>query len=119
MSYAPAPPLGFWNYIIEGVASTTTASVKTGAGAYKKQERAAKSDLQAARYELEAARSGAAATEQSAQITAEGAVDAAAIRIAAAKKAREKQTKMLIIAAAVAVLGVGAVVLLSGGKAGS
>lgn len=109
--------LGLVTTLVEAGVKTYTATLDAATGTYKKRERAAKSDLQTARYELEAAQAGASATEQSAQITAGGAVDAATIRIAAAKKAREKLNKTLLIGAVATVLGIGAIALLFGGKA--
>lgn len=119
MSYSSHARLGFWDYIVEGVAKTTSAAVSAGAGIEQKKERAAKRGEQAARFELDAAQAQASATEQAAQITAEGTVDAAQIRIAAAKKAAAKQQQMLIVGGAVVALGIGLVLLLSGGKSGS
>jgi len=115
MSYARTH-LGVWNYIVEGVAKATSAAVTAGAGIEQKKERAAKRGEQAARYELEAAQAQAAATGQAAQLTAEGTVDAAQIRIAAARQAAAKRQQILLVGGAAVALGIGLVVLLSGGR---
>lgn len=119
MSYS-RPTLGIYAQIVDAAAQATSAGANAGAGVYKKAERAAKSNLQAARYELQASQAGAGAASRVAQISAESTVEAAQLRIAAAKIAREKTQKstqkaLLIGGGAVVVLGLG-VLLAFGGK---
>jgi multidrug efflux pump subunit AcrA (membrane-fusion protein) len=112
--------LGIYAQIVDAAAQATNAGANAGAGVYKKAERAAKSNLQAARYELQASQAGAGAASRVAQIAAESTVEAAQLRIAAAKIAREKTQKstqkvLFIGGSAVVVLGLG-VLLAFGGK---